>query len=107
MGGMTKTAAEPWYVPQQRADKAARLAASLRAIGATAADVVAFTDADRRDAEAAAAVRRGSEATWRLATDMLAGSTRTDALCPTCGLGDPLGEPGPRKPFGHAGECAR
>lgn len=104
---MTKTAPEPWFVAQQRADKAARLATSLRSIGATAADVVAFTEDDRRAAEAAAAVRRGSATTWRLATDMLAGSTRSDALCPTCGLGDPLGEPGPRKPFGHTGECSR
>lgn len=107
MGAMSSIATEPWYVAQQRADKAARLATSLRSHGRTAGDVVRFTDADRRAAEAEAAIRRGSAATWRLATEMLAGSTRSDALCPTCGLGDPLGEIGPRKSFGHEGNCSR
>lgn len=100
-------ATEPWYVPEQRARKADRLAAVLRTNGATADQVARFTDDQRRTAEAAAAVRRGSSATWRLVTEMLAGSTNPLALCPTCGLGDPEGEPGPRKTYGHTGRCAR
>lgn len=104
---MTAGVTEPWWVPEQRAAKADKIAARLREFGATAADVVRFRDDERREAEAAAAVRKGSDATWTLVVDMLAGSTRTDARCPTCLIGDPLGEPGPAKAYGHDGGCVR
>lgn len=97
----------PFDVTPQRTAKANRLADVLRKIGATADDVAHFTEDDRRDAEAAAAVRKGSNATWRLTTEMLAGSANPNALCPFCGHGDPEGVPGPRKPWGHEGTCSR
>lgn len=101
------TDTEPWYVGHQRAAKASRIAESLRALRATADDVAHFTDEDRRMAEASVSVRRGSQATWRLVTEMLAGSSNPDALCPTCGRGDPEGVVGPRQRFGHEGLCSR
>lgn len=107
MDGMETKAAEPWWVPEQRAHKAARLASALHAIGAKADDAAHFTDADWREAEALAEVRRASVRTRRLATEMLAGSSNPQALCPFCGLGDPEGVPGPRKPFGHPPPCSR
>jgi hypothetical protein len=78
-------------IAEGRVRKADRLATTLRTLGATADDVAHFTDDDRRMAEASAAVRRGSDDTWRLVTEMLAGSAAPLALCPTCGLGDPEG----------------
>lgn len=104
---MTTQTAEPPWVADARARKAAQIAAVLIDMGATAADVVAFTDADRRMAEAQARTRRGSDDTWRVVAEMLAGSARQRSLCPFCHHGDPEGLPGPRKPLGHPGPCAR
>lgn len=104
---MTATKSEPWFVPEQRARKAAALATVLRSIGATAEQVIHFTEDDKRETETVAAVNKGSDKTWRLVVEMLAGSSAPDALCPTCGIGDPDGVPGPRKPFMHEGRCAR
>lgn len=98
---------EPWWVPEQRAAKADKIATALRGFGATAGDVVYFGEDERREAEAAAAVRKGSDATWTLVVDMLAGSRRPDARCPTCGLGDPEGEIGPPKAYQHDGKCTQ
>lgn len=97
---------EPWYVEAQRARKADRLATLLRASGRTADDVAHLTETERRAIEAEVGIRRGSAATWRIATEKLAGSVRPEALCLTCGIGDPDGVPGPRKPFGHDGRCS-
>jgi hypothetical protein len=104
---MSTKQAEPSWVPEQRARKADKIASTLRAIGATADEVAHFTEQDRRMAEAAATVRRGSATTWRIVTEMLAGSARPEALCPTCGMGDPEGEIGPRKAYRHPGACTR
>lgn len=104
---MTTVSTEPSWVPAKRAAKADKIAAALREFGATADDVVRFGDDERREAEAAAAVRKGSNATWTLVADMLAGSHRPDARCPTCGIGDPEGEIGPPKAYGHSGGCTR
>lgn len=95
------------YVTSKRVAKADRLARVLRTFGATAEDVASFEDADRRMIEADAAVRRGSGATWRLVADMLAGSMRPEALCPTCGIGDPDGVEGARQTYDHPGPCTR
>lgn len=103
----TEVQTEPWWVPAKRAAKADRIASTLRRFGATAEDVVRFGDDERREIEAAAAVKRGSTATWTLVADMMAGSTRADARCQTCGLGDPEGEEGPPKRSGHDGRCVR
>lgn len=95
--------AEPSWVPQQRAYKAARLAEALRELGVTADDVARFTAKDRRMAEKATGTNRGSDDTWRLVADMLAGSAQVD--CPFCGHGDPRGTPGPSHRYGHHGPC--
>lgn len=103
---MTTNTAEPWYVPGQRKLKAARIVDCLRLLGVTAADAVQFDQKDRRMAEAAAGVtNRGSDNTWRIVIEMLAGSSREEALCPTCGHGNPLGAIGPPMPYLHEGEC--
>lgn len=99
--------AEPFFVAPQRAAKADKIVRVLRSFGATAGDVVAFDDDDRRNIEADAGVRRGSGKTWQLVVAMLSGSADPLALCPTCGIGDPLGEIGARKTHGHAGACVR
>lgn len=97
---------EPWFVDTQRQVKADRLASLLRASGRTLDDVAHLTESDRRQIEAEVGIRRGSPATWRIATEKLAGSVRPAALCLTCGIGDPEGVPGPRKPYGHGGLCS-
>lgn len=105
---MTTTATEPPWVAEARRRKAAQIAGVLVDMGATADDVAHFTDADKRMAEQAAHVRnRGSDATWRIVTEMIAESARGRALCPFCGHGDPEGVPGPPQPFGHAGPCSQ
>lgn len=94
-------------IDEQRSAKAARIAAVLRARGRTPADAARMDRAARREIERAAQTRPASDDTWRVVVEMLAGSARERALCVTCGLGDPDGEPGPRKAAGHEGPCAR
>jgi hypothetical protein len=103
----TTSTDEPWFVREQRARKAERLVTALRISGKTVNDVVHLSLDERRAVEADAAIRKGSPKTWRLVADMMAGSTNPDALCPTCGIGDPEGVDGPPKPYGHRGACAR
>lgn len=107
MSTQTSTAPEPYWVEGNRARKAAQIVGVLLDIGATPADVAAFTDDDKRMTEAAAGTKRGSDKTWRVVIEMLAGSARQRSLCPFCGHGDPLGVPGPAKPVGHDGPCAQ
>lgn len=104
---MTTQRESSWVNPRRRALKAAQLAVSLRTRDIALVTVARFTPADRRAAEKFAGVRKSSEATWRQAIDMLAGSAHTHARCPFCGHGDPEGIPGPPKPFGHAGPCSK
>jgi hypothetical protein len=103
----TQAAAEPWWVESNRARKAAQIAAALQAMGVTAEAAADYDHRHRRAAEAAAGTRKGSNATWRVVIEMLAGSARGRALCPFCGLGDPEGEPGPPMTVGHQGPCRR
>lgn len=103
---MTTKTAEPWYVDGGRTKKAARIADCLSMLGVTADDAIAFDQKDRRMAEKAAGVtNRGSDETWLRVIKMLAGSAQPEALCQTCGHGNPLGGIGPRLPFNHKGEC--
>jgi hypothetical protein len=104
---VTTTSTEPPWVEAARARKAAQLVDVLLQIGATADDVAAFTDADRRTTEAQARTRPGSPKTWAMVAEMLAGSARKRAWCPFCGLGNPDGEYGPPLPVGHKGPCRR
>lgn len=104
---MTTTTAEPAYVEFARARKAAQLVDVLLSMGATAQDVAEFTDPDRRMTEAVAGTRKGSDKTWRVVIEMLAGSARRRSLCPFCGHGNPLGGVGPPLMVGHDGECNR
>lgn len=104
---MSTKQAEPSWVPQQRASKADMIASYLRALGATADDVAHFTTEERREVEKHAGTRRGSDLTWRLVVEMLAGSARPEALCPFCVQGDPEGPVGPPKPYGHLDGCTR
>jgi hypothetical protein len=104
---VTTATREPAWVPERRALKASQLAASLRDHGITAADAARYDSPARRAAELVAKVRKASDDTWRIALDMLAGSTQQHALCPFCGHGDPEGTDGPRKPFGHESPCAK
>lgn len=104
---MTSPTREPPWVPERRALKASQLAASLRDHGVNVAAAARYDSPQRRAAEVAAQVRKASEETWRQALDMLAGSTQQHALCPFCGLGDPLGVTGPRQRFNHGGPCSK
>lgn len=98
----------PWFVAEARAAKADALARHLRLHGIDAAAAARLTDDERRKQEALAGVKRkASDTTWRSVVEMLAGSTMIGALCRTCGIGDPEGEPGPRKPHGHPGRCSQ
>lgn len=104
---MTTTQVEPRFVVEARIRKADALAHLLRNYGETAADVATYTPEDRRMAEAEAEVKASSDKTWRVVIEMLAGSSNPDALCPFCHRGDPEGDPGPRKAYGHDGPCAQ
>lgn len=100
----------PWFVAQKRARKADQIARTLHARGVTAAEAVHFDDDERREVEALAgfdAKHKASDTTWRSIVEMLAGSAMEGALCPTCGIGDPEGVAGPRKPYLHPGECSK
>lgn len=103
---MTTTTEPPW-VESARTRKAAQLVGVLMAMGATAEDVAAFTDEDRRMTEVQAGTRKGSAKTWAMVAEMLAGSARKRAWCPFCGLGNPDGDVGPPLPVGHDGPCRR
>ena len=97
----------PWFVAEKRARKADQIARHLAANGITAAQAVRLTDEQRRTYEHGAGVKgKGSNLTWRSVVERLAGSSAPGALCLTCGIGDPDGEPGPRKPHGHPGRCS-
>lgn len=98
---------KPWFVAEKRARKADRIARHLESIGVDPAAAARLGDEERREAEKAAAVPVASEETWRSVVEMLAGSLMPGALCRTCGIGDPDGVDGPRKPHQHAGPCAR
>ena len=97
---------DPARITEGRAYKASKLAESLRAHGVDADRAVRLREVERRYAEKEAGIRKASDDTWRQVFNMLAGSAGPDALCPFCWHGDPLGSPGPRKPYGHDGPCA-
>jgi hypothetical protein len=97
---------EPSWVAEQRSYKASKLAASLRNGGISTETAARYGPAGRRAAERIAGINKASDATWRQALDMLVGSAGPDALCPFCWHGDPLGTPGPKKPYGHKDPCA-
>lgn len=98
----------PWFVAEKRAAKADAIARALEARGLDADAAARLTDDQRREVEVSAGVKhRGSDRTWRSVIGMLAGSTMPGALCRTCGIGDPEGIPGPRKPHGHPGPCSQ
>ena len=104
---MTQTEV-PWFVAEKRARKADQIARHLAARGVTAAAAVRLTEDERRTFERSAGVKaKGSDLTWRSVIERLAGSHAPGALCLTCGIGDPDGEPGPRKPHGHEGRCSQ
>lgn len=106
---MYGVAVESWEerAAESRRVKAGRLAHVLRERGDTVVAVAHFGRTERKVVEQAAGTRKASDATWRIVVEMLAHSARERALCTTCGLGDPEGEPGPRKPAGHEGRCSR
>ena len=98
----------PWFVAEKRARKADQIARHLTARGIDARVAAHFTDDQRREAERGSGVKgKGSNQTWRAVVERLAGSASPAALCLTCGVGDPEGEIGPRKPHGHPGRCSR
>jgi hypothetical protein len=90
-----------------RGIKASKIVASLTEAGCDAQTAARLDEPGRRLAEQHAGTRKASDDTWRIVVEMLAHSERERALCAFCGLGDPEGEPGPRKPTGHAGACSR
>jgi hypothetical protein len=92
-------------VSRQR--KAFALYVRLTGLGVTADAAAHYGDEEWRGAAQAAEVRVPSSITRRIIVEMLAASERERALCSWCGLGDPDGEPGPRKPMGHGGACAK
>lgn len=94
-------------IAQARSVKAAKIVAALQAAGSDANAAAHLPPEGRRLAEKAADVRKASDETWTVVVEMLAASSRARALCVTCGLGNPAGEPGPRLPAGHPGECHR
>jgi hypothetical protein len=94
-------------IAEGRARKALAIVNTCLLRGLDADAAAHLTDAQRREVEQQAGVRKGSEATWRQAIGMLAGSSQPEALCPFCGHGDPEGVPGPPKPFRHDGPCAQ
>lgn len=106
---MSPTKTTPAWVDLRRQDKADKIAAALRAAGIGPAQAVRLTIPDRHRIEQDAQLRPSREGSgaWRIAVEMLAGSPRERALCPTCKLGDPDGEPGQPKPHGHNGPCVR
>jgi hypothetical protein len=103
----TTSAAEPWFVASARAAKADLIVRGLMREGVTADQAARFTDDQQYAAAEAVGKPLPSRQTWRLVVEMLAGSRAERALCPTCGCGDPQGDPGPRKPYQHPGRCAR
>jgi hypothetical protein len=104
---MTATKPEPAFVAPQRAAKAERIVRVLRdGLGMGADEAARLTPRQRHEVEHVAGVKPGSQKTWTLVVEMLAGSHMPNALCPTCGHGDPAGVPGPPKPFGHDGPCS-
>lgn len=107
---MTTTAAkgEPSFVAPQRVAKAEKIVRVLRdGLGMSADEAARLTPRQRHETEIVAGVRKGSQKTWTLVVEMLAGSHMPNAVCPTCGHGDPDGVPGPPKPYGHEGRCAQ
>jgi hypothetical protein len=91
-----------------RERKVDALVVGVSMAGLPASRIARFTDADWDDLTKSLGLkRRPSGLTRRIVVERLAGGSHERALCPTCGLGDPEGEPGPRKPFGHEGGCAR
>lgn len=101
---MAVRTAEPVWVPEKRKAKAERILAVLR--GFTPDQIAHLDDEDRRAIEDEAGVKPASTQTWTLVVEMLAGSARPLAACPTCLLGDPEGVPVPPQPFNHDGPCS-
>jgi hypothetical protein len=94
-------------IDEARRDKAERIVLVLRGDRVPPEHVAHLTDVDRHILEARAGVRRGSNQTWRLVADLMAGSIRWKARCRTCGHGAPDGVNTPPKPANHEGVCAR
>lgn len=90
-----------------RRNKAFSLYLRLSGMDITADKAAHFTEEEWSGAAEAAGVRLPHDLTRRIVVEMLASSERERALCPFCGIGDPAGEPGPRKPPGHTGACSR
>jgi hypothetical protein len=91
-----------------RERKVSLLVSGLLQSGFTANEIAHFTDAQWHMAASGLGIKRDpSGLTRRLVVERLAQGAQQRALCPTCGEGDPEGVPGPRKPFGHSGNCAR
>lgn len=95
-------------IAHDRALKATDIFLTCERLRVDAAAAAHLTPEERRSIEVLAQVRRpASVRTWTIVVEMLAKSARARALCVTCGLGDPEGEVGPRKPTGHTGGCSR
>lgn len=90
-----------------RRRKAFALFTRLSSIGMTADTVAHYDDKQWHAAALAAETRDPGPITRRIVVEMLAESERERALCPFCGMGDPEGEPGARKPPGHDGPCSQ
>jgi hypothetical protein len=97
----------PERIAERRRVKAERIVAVLLGDRLSPADVAHLDNLDRHIIEARAGVRPGSDETWRLVADLMAGSARWTARCGTCHRGDPDGVDGPPKPHRHTGRCAR
>ncbi len=98
------TTTEPGYVAEARTRKATDIAVLCHSWGWTADDVAHLDVPARHRVERVAGVGRRSDLTWLAVLNLLAGSVRT--RCPWCGHGDPEGDPGPAKDFGHPGPCS-
>ena len=94
-------------ITDARMVKAERLAHLCRLAGHTAQSVYAFAREDRAQIERMAGVKRPTctDETWTHVIGLLAGSSAD--RCPWCILGDPNGEPGDPKDYGHQGRCVR
>lgn len=90
-----------------RERKVEAIVVGVAGAGYGAREAARFTDAQWKALTDSLGLRRPSPISKRMVVERLAGSVRERALCPTCALGDPEGEAGPRKPSGHPGRCTR
>lgn len=95
------------WIKVRRVEKADLIAQAARDTGYDARSIVHLTPDERHRIERMAGVREGSRQTWQVAARMLAGSVQDDALCVTCGRGDPEGLPIPPQRWDHLGKCSQ